>query len=318
MGNESVRRHRGPIARRSSRDRFNRAACSRRPGAVVRRRPTAIRLTTRPTSTCRWKPRPTSISARWHRSDARGWVFAIKHASEPKFGEGVNLLVLRRQVRAGLAVVAREPGHRGRRRRPDEDGHCILATPVTSRQAQKPVLSAAADRPARRREHEYGGRGGHVGEHGRQSRGEVPHLHRRGADRRVGSLQGRLEFRAQSHVLGQELTSFCHQWIVFKFMPVRIGELLLKEKRITPDQLQQALNHQKANGGSSATTWSRWGSSRTRRSPRSSASSTAFPRSTSTQFEIDPAVIKLIPAGHGAEVPDRAARAAPARRSRSR
>ena len=32
-------------------------------------------------------------------------------------------------------------------------------------------------------------------------------------------------------------------------MAVRIGELLLKEKRITPDQLQQALNHQKANGG---------------------------------------------------------------------
>ncbi len=32
---------------------------------------------------------------------------AVKHASEPKFGEGVNRLVLRRQVRAGLAVVAR-------------------------------------------------------------------------------------------------------------------------------------------------------------------------------------------------------------------
>src|SRR3982751_4026967 len=32
-------------------------------------------------------------------------------------------------------------------------------------------------------------------------------------------------------------------------MPVRIGELLLKEKRITPEQLQQALNHQKATGG---------------------------------------------------------------------
>ena len=32
-------------------------------------------------------------------------------------------------------------------------------------------------------------------------------------------------------------------------MAVRIGELLLKEKRITPEQLQQALNHQKANGG---------------------------------------------------------------------
>ena len=32
-------------------------------------------------------------------------------------------------------------------------------------------------------------------------------------------------------------------------MPVRIGELLLKEKRITAEQLQQALNHQKAGGG---------------------------------------------------------------------
>ena len=32
-------------------------------------------------------------------------------------------------------------------------------------------------------------------------------------------------------------------------MPVRIGELLLKEKRITPEQLQEALNYQRQNGG---------------------------------------------------------------------
>ena len=32
-------------------------------------------------------------------------------------------------------------------------------------------------------------------------------------------------------------------------MPVRIGELLLKEKRISQEQLQEALNYQKANGG---------------------------------------------------------------------
>ena len=32
-------------------------------------------------------------------------------------------------------------------------------------------------------------------------------------------------------------------------MAVRIGELLLKEKLITAEQLQQALNQQKANGG---------------------------------------------------------------------
>ena len=32
-------------------------------------------------------------------------------------------------------------------------------------------------------------------------------------------------------------------------MAVRIGELLLKEKRITPEQLQQALNNQRQHGG---------------------------------------------------------------------
>src|SRR6266851_1776586 len=32
-------------------------------------------------------------------------------------------------------------------------------------------------------------------------------------------------------------------------MAVRIGELLLKEKLITPEQLQQALGQQKSNGG---------------------------------------------------------------------
>ena len=32
-------------------------------------------------------------------------------------------------------------------------------------------------------------------------------------------------------------------------MPVPIGELLLKEKRISAEQLQQALSRQKANGG---------------------------------------------------------------------
>ena len=32
-------------------------------------------------------------------------------------------------------------------------------------------------------------------------------------------------------------------------MAVRIGELLLKEKLISPEQLQQALSQQKSNGG---------------------------------------------------------------------
>jgi len=32
-------------------------------------------------------------------------------------------------------------------------------------------------------------------------------------------------------------------------MAVRLGELLLREKRVTPAQLQEALNHQRTNGG---------------------------------------------------------------------
>ncbi len=32
-------------------------------------------------------------------------------------------------------------------------------------------------------------------------------------------------------------------------MPVKLGELLLKESMVSPQQLQEALNHQKTNGG---------------------------------------------------------------------
>jgi hypothetical protein len=64
-------------------------------------------------------------------------------------------------------------------------------------------------------------------------------------------------------------------------MAVRIGELLLKEKRITPAQLQEALNYQKTNGGKLGFNLVKLGFVKTRRSPLSSASSTGCPRSTS-------------------------------------
>ena len=32
-------------------------------------------------------------------------------------------------------------------------------------------------------------------------------------------------------------------------MAVRLGEILLREKRISPGQLQEALNHQRTHGG---------------------------------------------------------------------
>jgi type IV pilus assembly protein PilB len=79
-------------------------------------------------------------------------------------------------------------------------------------------------------------------------------------------------------------------------MPVRIGELLLKEKRITPDQLQQALNHQKANGGKLGFNLVHMGFVKDEEITALLSKQYGVPSINLTQFEIDPAVIKLIPA----------------------
>ena len=79
-------------------------------------------------------------------------------------------------------------------------------------------------------------------------------------------------------------------------MPVRIGELLLKEKRITPDQLQQALNHQKANGGKLGFNLVKMGFVKDEEITALLSKQYGVPSINLTQFEIDPAVIKLIPA----------------------
>src|SRR3977135_1130207 len=78
-------------------------------------------------------------------------------------------------------------------------------------------------------------------------------------------------------------------------MPVRIGELLLKEKRITPDQLQQALNHQKANGGKLGFNLVKMGVVKDGEITALLSKQSGVPSITLSQFEIDPAVIKLIP-----------------------
>jgi type IV pilus assembly protein PilB len=78
-------------------------------------------------------------------------------------------------------------------------------------------------------------------------------------------------------------------------MPVRIGELLLKEKRITPDQLQQALNHQKANGGKLGFNLVKMGIVKDDEITALLSKQYGVPSINLTQFEIDPAVIKLIP-----------------------
>ena len=78
-------------------------------------------------------------------------------------------------------------------------------------------------------------------------------------------------------------------------MAVRIGELLLKEKRITPDQLQQALNHQKANGGKLGHNLVRLGLVKDEDITALLSRQYGVPSINLAQFEIDPAVVKLIP-----------------------
>jgi type IV pilus assembly protein PilB len=79
-------------------------------------------------------------------------------------------------------------------------------------------------------------------------------------------------------------------------MPVRIGELLLKEKRITPDQLQQALNHQKAHGGKLGFNLVKMGFVSDEEITSLLSKQYGVPSINLSQFEIDPAVIKLVPA----------------------
>jgi len=79
-------------------------------------------------------------------------------------------------------------------------------------------------------------------------------------------------------------------------MAVRIGELLLKEKRITPDQLQQALAHQKASGGKLGYNLVKMGFVKDEEITSLLSKQYGVPSINLGQFEIDSAVVKLIPA----------------------
>src|SRR5437899_5882652 len=78
-------------------------------------------------------------------------------------------------------------------------------------------------------------------------------------------------------------------------MPVRIGELLLKEKRITPEQLQQALNHQKTNGGKLGHNLVKMGLVRDEEITALLSRQYGVPSINLAQFEIDANVTKLVP-----------------------
>src|SRR6476646_2909399 len=79
-------------------------------------------------------------------------------------------------------------------------------------------------------------------------------------------------------------------------MAVRLGDLLLKEKRITPEQLQEALNYQKQKGGKLGYALVSLGYAKEAEITALLSKQFGVPSIAIGQFQIDPAVIKLVPA----------------------
>jgi type IV pilus assembly protein PilB len=78
-------------------------------------------------------------------------------------------------------------------------------------------------------------------------------------------------------------------------MAVRIGELLLKEKLITPEQLQSALNQQKANGGKLGYNLVKMGFVKDEQITALLSKQYGVPAISLAQFKIDPTIVKLVP-----------------------
>jgi len=79
-------------------------------------------------------------------------------------------------------------------------------------------------------------------------------------------------------------------------MAVRIGELLLKEKRITPEQLQEALNYQRQHGGKLGYNLIKLGYVKDDEITALLSKQYGVPSIALSQFDVDPAVVKLVPA----------------------
>ncbi len=79
-------------------------------------------------------------------------------------------------------------------------------------------------------------------------------------------------------------------------MPVKLGELLLKENMVTPQQLQEALGHQKMNGGKLGKAFVSLGYVRDEEITSLLSRQYGVPSINLDHFEVDPAIIKIIPA----------------------
>src|SRR5581483_6851695 len=78
-------------------------------------------------------------------------------------------------------------------------------------------------------------------------------------------------------------------------MAVRIGELLLKEKMITPEQLQQALGQQKSGGGKLGYNLVKMGFVKDEQITSLLSKQYGVPAINLAQFKIDPTIVKLVP-----------------------
>jgi type IV pilus assembly protein PilB len=78
-------------------------------------------------------------------------------------------------------------------------------------------------------------------------------------------------------------------------MPVRVGDLLLKEKRITHEQLQEALHYQRTHGGKLGANLVKLGYVRDEEITALLSKQYGVPSIALSDFEIEGAVIKLIP-----------------------
>src|SRR5262249_50649398 len=79
-------------------------------------------------------------------------------------------------------------------------------------------------------------------------------------------------------------------------MPVKLGELLLKENMVTPQQLQEALGHQKMNGGKLGKAFVSLGYVKDEEITSLLSRQYGVPSINLDHFEVDPAIIKIIPA----------------------
>src|SRR5678816_25880 len=79
-------------------------------------------------------------------------------------------------------------------------------------------------------------------------------------------------------------------------MPVKLGELLLKENMVTPQQLQEALTHQRTNGGKLGKAFVSLGYVRDEEITSLLSRQYGVPSINLDHFEVDPSIIKIIPA----------------------